>query len=155
MRPCSMLSVETRILVSMETLTAETASSRPREAQLITMASTANKHTLGRRESRGAQTFTNHPLSSVLHNGLSCTCSCNCITADAFYQSTCVFFAHIGLCCSRPGSLNDLPGNSKALNPICSTVRGGWTPGDVEHFSIKYGIHRWGRMQAHTFSDQG
>lgn len=33
----------------METLTAETASSTPRETQLITRATTPNKHTLRRR----------------------------------------------------------------------------------------------------------
>lgn len=32
----------------METLTAETANSSPRESQLITRATTPNKHTLGR-----------------------------------------------------------------------------------------------------------
>lgn len=32
----------------METLTAETDNSRPRESQLITKATTPNKHTLGR-----------------------------------------------------------------------------------------------------------
>lgn len=32
----------------METLTAETANSRPRETQLIIKATTPNKHTLGR-----------------------------------------------------------------------------------------------------------
>lgn len=40
----------------METLTAETANSRPRETQLITKATTPNKHTLGR---RGGEKF-NH-----------------------------------------------------------------------------------------------
>lgn len=39
----------------METLTAETANSSPRETQLITRATTPNKHTLGR--ARGVEKF--------------------------------------------------------------------------------------------------
>lgn len=42
-------------LAQMETLTAETANSSPRETQLITRATTPNKHTLG--STRGGEKF--------------------------------------------------------------------------------------------------
>ena len=126
-----LLSAETRILVSMETLTAETASSRPRVAQLITRASTANRHTLGRRGSRGAKTFTNHPQSPLLW--VPCM-RVVYVPASAplpmpFIHLAFVYLSYIGLCCLRPGPWDDLPWTSKALNPISSTVSGGGTSG--------------------------